>query len=471
MSSTPSDPFEYFQTLGYDRAHLLTGRIGPPEAQVHFAVTVTPASRVVRLPEAQRTAHCKVLVSIEDERPSSHHIRRLLAEAPRDCVFVDWAVAEQWVFWEDDDGTLQAGSLDALPRPANGNGNGGGRARALTLRTLRDDVSLGAVFDRVEDVLHSHGIAKQDRYEVILHLLLAKLFDERAHASRPDEPLGLQPWPDHEAAPRFSALLEQVASVYGDALHSRISMSLGISGPTLAQALAVLAPARIGGASKSALQDFFMRFARDLYKWEMAQYFTPRPLTEFVVETVSPTAEEWVTDPAAGSGDFLMAAWERDYGEPHRKPWLAGVDVSPTAVRVAELNKILHNTHRCRFSVDDSLARVAGVVADGYEQYWCGSHVVVCNPRSGGASACRTGGCWSASTSAGYGCPTTTASSSPSASRCAARRRACCSPRRACGWRCRVTGGWRSSCPTATSGTGARSTWCSGSGCCATPTW
>jgi type I restriction enzyme M protein len=41
------------------------------------------------------------------------------------------------------------------------------------------------------------------------------------------------------------------------------------------------------------------------------QYFTPRPLIKAVVEVMGPTASMRVSDPAAGTGGFLLAAYER----------------------------------------------------------------------------------------------------------------------------------------------------------------
>src|ERR1700720_2602317 len=41
------------------------------------------------------------------------------------------------------------------------------------------------------------------------------------------------------------------------------------------------------------------------------QYFTPRPLIKAIVEVMRPTASHRVADPAAGTGGFLLAAYER----------------------------------------------------------------------------------------------------------------------------------------------------------------
>ena len=40
------------------------------------------------------------------------------------------------------------------------------------------------------------------------------------------------------------------------------------------------------------------------------QYFTPRELIKAIVDCVQPTADDTVCDPAAGTGGFLLAAYD-----------------------------------------------------------------------------------------------------------------------------------------------------------------
>lgn len=356
-----------------------------------MAITTIPAAQVKAKSVEERVRHCSVLAEIKRDNTKAKkaqetQVEPLLAFGPPGCLALYWDPVDQRVFWHDKQKKTREGYLAALP--AKGEKFGG--LPKLTYNRLRQTPSLLRLFDRVEDALHAHGIPKQDRYEVMLHLLLAKLYDERTHEDRPDEPLDVQDPVGLEidftvAKQRFDELLERTAQYYGANLHRELKETLNIDPTALAYALEALAPHGVSHASRSAMQDFFMRFAKDLYKWDMAQYFTPTPLTEYIVEVANPRAAELVKDPAVGSGDFLMAASERDYGGVKMKPQLFGADLSETAAQVGELNKILHNATNTTIRVEDTLANIDGdfsVKTTGGKvkgRY----HLLICNPPFG----------------------------------------------------------------------------------------
>lgn len=392
------DAINYLLSLGYEKEYILVepvvrtlGHGGRNSLRADLAVTTIPTAQVRAKPAQERVKFCSVLGEIKRDNAKAKsaketQVEPLLAFGPPGCLALYWDPIEQRVFWHDKNKATREGYLAALP--ARGEKFGG--LPKLTFNRLRSAPSLLGVFDRVEDALHSHGIPKQDRYDIILHLLLAKLYDERTHEDRPDDPLEIQDPVGLEiefavAKDRFNTLLEATAGYYGANLHRQLQESLDIDPAPLAYALEVLAPHRISHSSRSAMQDFFMRFAKDLYKWDMAQYFTPTPLTEYIVEVANPRAAELVKDPAVGSGDFLMAAAERDYGGNKMKPQLFGADMSETAAQVAELNKILHNATNTTIKVEDTLANIDGdfsvKVSKGVTKGRY--HLLICNPPFG----------------------------------------------------------------------------------------
>ncbi|TFW33657.1 restriction endonuclease subunit M [Massilia horti] len=54
----------------------------------------------------------------------------------------------------------------------------------------------------------------------------------------------------------------------------------------------------------------FERFLGTTFRGELGQYFTPRPVVEFMVDLLNPVEGELVCDPASGSGGFLIRAFE-----------------------------------------------------------------------------------------------------------------------------------------------------------------
>ena len=54
----------------------------------------------------------------------------------------------------------------------------------------------------------------------------------------------------------------------------------------------------------------FERFLGKTFRGEIGQFFTPRPIVEFMVRMVNPKEEEVICDPASGSGGFLIRFFE-----------------------------------------------------------------------------------------------------------------------------------------------------------------
>jgi len=91
------------------------------------------------------------------------------------------------------------------------------------------------------------------------------------------------------------------------------------------------------------------RNAQDV-KGGAGQYFTPRPLIEAMVEVMQPKAMDVVSDPASGTGGFLLAA--HDYmakqatskkEQRHLKEHaIRGNDIVDSVVRLCAMNLYLH---------------------------------------------------------------------------------------------------------------------------------
>ncbi len=96
------------------------------------------------------------------------------------------------------------------------------------------------------------------------------------------------------------------------------------------------------------------------------EYYTPRPLTQFIVEMVAPKLGEKILDPACGTGGFLVNVIEyireREVKTPKDEKKLqdslSGVEVKPLPHLLAITNLILHNIEMPRqIRRTDMLAR------------------------------------------------------------------------------------------------------------------
>lgn len=105
------------------------------------------------------------------------------------------------------------------------------------------------------------------------------------------------------------------------------------------------------------------------------QYFTPRPLINAMVEVMKPEPGMKIHDPAAGTGGFLLSAYnyivnnyklDRDQKEFLKHKTFSGNEIVPMAARLCVMNLYLHgvNGEENPISLDDSLKRNPGAIYD-----------------------------------------------------------------------------------------------------------
>ena len=115
------------------------------------------------------------------------------------------------------------------------------------------------------------------------------------------------------------------------------------------------------------------KFCQDV-RTGAGQYFTPRVLTELIVELLDPQVEERVWDPACGTGGFLIAAFQHMQAqtmvstqlERLRRDGVHGCDITPLVATLAAMNMFLHgcNQEISTIAIKDSLLEPQECVAD-----------------------------------------------------------------------------------------------------------
>ena len=391
------DGIRYLLDLGIPKENVLLepivrrlGNAGRNSARADIAVTDKPASQVKSLPVDERIKHCSILGEFaRDGRGSGEKIHNqvihLLKFGRPGVVAFYWDDTQQRVFWEDEQRNEHDGDITLLPRW--GEVFAPGQVK-LTLNSLRKPKSIKDVFSAIADDLHSQGVSQQDRYQAVLQMLLAKLYDERLHSGQPDKALRIQD-PivmdiDGAATRRlFEALLQEAVARYNAILPEELPAEIAISDDALRRALSRIAGYRLDNATGNAVQDLYMWFVRKLYRSELAEYFTPPVLTEFPVAIVAPQPRERIKDPASGSADFLMAAERMSPAVRDGVPRLYGADISKNGEMAANINALLHGASDItRIKREDSLANVDGqfsVTRRGDGEY----DVVITNPPFG----------------------------------------------------------------------------------------
>jgi len=115
-----------------------------------------------------------------------------------------------------------------------------------------------------------------------------------------------------------------------------------------------------------AYEGLLAKNAEDV-KTGAGQYFTPRPLIKAIVDVMRLTADMRVCDPAAGTGGFLLAAYEQMKSadlDPDQKKFLRdealrGWEIVDATARLCAMNLLLHGIiapeSASPITVDDSL--------------------------------------------------------------------------------------------------------------------
>ena len=212
-------------------------------------------------------------------------------------------------------------------------------------------------------VLRDDGLSYQDYIEQLTFLLFLKMADEQTRPpfSRPSiVPVGL----DWEALHRLD----------GDALdvqyrHTLVELGKlpGTLGVIFRKAQnKIQDPAKLKrlvsdlieneqwmtldvDVKGDAYEGLLAKNAEDV-KSGAGQYFTPRALIQAIVEVMRPTAKTRVADPAAGTGGFLLAAYEQmksDRLDPDEKKFLRdealrGWEIVDATARICAMNLLLH---------------------------------------------------------------------------------------------------------------------------------
>ena len=309
----------------------------------------------------------------------------------KDTIALHWDGVNPRVFWKEDDGKttiIKSGPLALLPKP-------GKAIKAVPLKhsALMPPESLLEVFSRIEDVLHAASVALEDRYESMLQLILAKIYDEHESESHPTDACAFQ---DFEsigtaatvAAADLNSVLASAVSFYSAHLPNPIDDQFRLPDEILSNCGQIMAPLLITAANKEVIQTFYMKFAKDLYRWDLAQYFTPPTVTDFIVDALNPVSGELVKDPACGSADFLVATFHRSRALKIKNAadMTHGADDDKKAVQISVLNMLLNGDGKTNIRKEDALAALAldKKTAKTDKKFKpVRYHAVVCNPPFG----------------------------------------------------------------------------------------
>ena len=162
-----------------------------------------------------------------------------------------------------------------------------------------------------ELVLANAGV---DVFNEVFKLIYAKLYDEiEAKTSRPDQEILFRKYKDPvKTYGQINQLFKKSMQEWPGVFYEQEDIRL--SPEHLSVVVGELEKARLFGSDLSIIDEAFEYLIPEVAKGKKGQYFTPRHVINMAVKMLNPKPDEYIIDPAVGSGGFLISAmnWVRD---------------------------------------------------------------------------------------------------------------------------------------------------------------
>lgn len=207
------------------------------------------------------------------------------------------------------------------------------------------------LFNDLDLTFHSMAYSKEERYKALFQLMLCKYYDEQFNKEKLEFTSLIV---DKEP---MNALYHKAYEYYKINLHNshELDKELLFKFNDLLTIVEMLESYSFIKSSNSVAQDFFMKFSSEIFdKIDMAQYYTPITIIEFMVSVLDIKPYDRIIDCAGGSGDFLtgvMQKYKNVPGYENIKENLFYWDNSKEACKIAFLNMVLNGDGKPIFSI------------------------------------------------------------------------------------------------------------------------
>jgi len=209
--------------------------------------------------------------------------------------------------------------------------------------------------------MDKHGLVKQKGYEILIQILALKIFDEKRNKRNSKQSLNFyitakeKDFRDlndpciHPFVDRIQKLREDAEGIYFKILQERaINFENENHIRVLVEVVTQFQDYSFVLSHKTDLyQLVFYKFASKFSEAEHAQFVTPLPIIDFVVNIVNPRNSETVIDPTVGIADFLSVSYvnsdsKLDDGN------IYGIDIDEQMIMLATLNMLLNGDGNAR---------------------------------------------------------------------------------------------------------------------------
>ncbi|MDD5147146.1 MAG: N-6 DNA methylase [Candidatus Daviesbacteria bacterium] len=212
----------------------------------------------------------------------------------------------------------------------------------LTLDQLETKFDLVRVIKVLEELVLAG--AGEDSFNEIFKLIYAKLYDEKYARDRHGELLFRQSKDPRITYDNISRLFENSQKEWPGMFLPGETIRLS---PThLSVCIGEFEKVKLLDANLEIIDRAFEYLLPDVAKGNRGQYFTPRHVIDMAVKMLNPKKDEYVTDPASGSGGFLIHAMQwvwgnmpenvsRDTRIDYARNYIYGIDFDDKPVKIS----------------------------------------------------------------------------------------------------------------------------------------
>ncbi len=172
-----------------------------------------------------------------------------------------------------------------------------------------------------------------------------------------------------QAKKRIDNLFENVKDTYPDIFNKEDKIKL--SAKSIFYCVGQLQWYSLLNSSRDVVGDAFEVFIGPTLRGSKGQYFTPRNVTNFVIQAINPAINKTIIDPSCGSGGFLVSAldyiWKKLANEKNVKGW-SDSTLSEKKIEVA--SKSFFGLDKDRFLTKVAKAYMA-IIGDGKGGIFC----------------------------------------------------------------------------------------------------
>lgn len=242
----------------------------------------------------------------------------------------------------------------------------------LDVITSIASVQITTAFSEVLRALDKASLVNQRGYAILIQTLALKIFDEKRNESSTQRTLDfyvtdpelhfskLSEEPIQSLIQRLKGIREDASTQYRKILKKQ---DIDWKDPNHVRCVVAICSAFqdysfVRSAKSDLYQLVFYNFANSFKRDEAAQFLTPIPVIEFIVNIVNPRDGDKVLDPCCGIGDFLSLAFVHASGKTPN--WqlddanIYGVDLDENMITLATLNMLLNGDGEAKlFSKSD----------------------------------------------------------------------------------------------------------------------